>query len=259
MICIYKITSPSGKVYIGQTINLLRRMSSYKNLKCKSQKKLYSSFLKHGVKNHLFEVLEECLIDRLNERERYFQDLYNVISKNGLNLLLTKTNDKSGYFSEESRLRMSISQTGKKLSDITRAKMSDRIISEETNQKKRISMLGRKQTSEAIEKSRIARTGLKRTPEQIQRVRNARSYSETPIDVRKKISEANKGKFFSKETREKLSIAKRERSIKIILDTATGVFYNGTKEASVYSNYSEAHINKMITGSRTNKTNLIRV
>jgi hypothetical protein len=29
---IYKITSPSGKVYIGQSINIERRIKEYKNL-----------------------------------------------------------------------------------------------------------------------------------------------------------------------------------------------------------------------------------
>jgi predicted GIY-YIG superfamily endonuclease len=37
---IYKITSPTGKIYIGQTINLLGRIKSYKHLSCKNQRKL---------------------------------------------------------------------------------------------------------------------------------------------------------------------------------------------------------------------------
>lgn len=257
MICIYKITSPSGKIYIGQTVNFIRRKASYKNLKCKSQKKLYSSFIKYGFDNHLLEVLEECDIDKLNEKERYYQEKYNVTGKNGLNLLLTKTNDKSGLFSEESRFRMSISQTGKKLSESTRAKMSSRIVSEETRQKMRNSMKGKKQSLEAIEKSRIARTGLKRTPEQIERVRKNRTYSETPIEVRKKISDSNKGKIVTKETRQKLSIAKTERSLKYIINLESGIFHLGINEACLSYGISKGVLSKMLSGFRKNKTNLI--
>ena len=56
MIGIYKITSPTNKVYIGSSNNIFNRWCSYKNLKCLTQTKLYRSFLKHGVDNHVFEI-----------------------------------------------------------------------------------------------------------------------------------------------------------------------------------------------------------
>lgn len=46
---VYKITSPSGKVYIGQTINYKVRYAKYNNLNCKQQLRLYNSFIKNGV------------------------------------------------------------------------------------------------------------------------------------------------------------------------------------------------------------------
>lgn len=114
MIGIYKITSPSNKVYIGQSINIDKRFRSYKNLlHCKNQIKLYNSFLKYGVNNHTFEVVEECSVELLNERERYYQDFYNVLNC-GLNCLLTKTSDRSGKMSIESRLKMSSKLIGNK-------------------------------------------------------------------------------------------------------------------------------------------------
>ena len=39
MIGIYKITSPNGKHYIGQTTNYDKRYSAYKNHKCKMPKR----------------------------------------------------------------------------------------------------------------------------------------------------------------------------------------------------------------------------
>jgi len=119
MIGIYKITSPSNRVYIGQSINIEKRFKEYSILRnCKLQIKLYRSFLKHGVNNHKFEILEECLIEELNDKERYYQDTYLVL-KSGLNCYLTKSKSKTGKASEETKLKMSLNAgsfwKGKKL------------------------------------------------------------------------------------------------------------------------------------------------
>ena len=48
---IYKIVSPSEKIYIGQSINIEKRWEkNYKTLKCKTQTKLYNSLKKYGRK-----------------------------------------------------------------------------------------------------------------------------------------------------------------------------------------------------------------
>ena len=144
---IYKITSPSGRVYIGQSIDIDKRFNSYKRLyvKNKGQTKLHRSFVKHGVDNHTFEIIEECSIECLNERERFWQDHFDVI-ENGLNCKLTETNDKSGKVSNETLLKMSKASTGntnwlgKKHSQETKDKISKanlgRKHSEEVNKSK---------------------------------------------------------------------------------------------------------------------------
>jgi group I intron endonuclease len=115
MIGIYKITSPNNRVYIGQSIDIYRRFNDYRKINSiKKQPKLYNSLIKYGIDNHIFEIIEECAIELLNERERYFQDFYDVISENGLNSLLTKTNDKSGKLSEVHKKNISIGNIGKK-------------------------------------------------------------------------------------------------------------------------------------------------
>ena len=124
MVGIYKITNPSGKIYIGQSVNIDNRISSYKNLKCKNQTKLYRSLLKYTFENHIFEILEECNIEMLNERERFYQDFYNATSRNNLNCKLTKTNDKNGSLSIETKLKIGIGNKGKKVSLGSRKKMS---------------------------------------------------------------------------------------------------------------------------------------
>ena len=123
MICgIYKITSPTGKIYVGQSVNIHKRWSKYKRLECINQRRLYNSFQKHGVKNHIFEIIEECEKENLNKKERHYQDLYNVLDK-GLNLTLT--NDENGYkvITEETRLKIKLSRLGTKHSDESIEKM----------------------------------------------------------------------------------------------------------------------------------------
>jgi group I intron endonuclease len=106
MIGIYKIISPTNRVYIGQSIDIYKRFEGYNSVQnVKNQKKLHSSFLKHGVENHVFEVIEECTTELLNERERYWQEYYNVI-KNGLNCKLTNTIEKKQLHSSFTKLKI---------------------------------------------------------------------------------------------------------------------------------------------------------
>jgi len=104
---IYKIVSPSNKVYIGQTVDSVKRFSKYKKGDCEKQTRLNNSFLKYGFENHKIEIIENCNIDLLNERERYWQDYYNVLGINGLNCKLTKSSDKSAIISNDTRLKLS--------------------------------------------------------------------------------------------------------------------------------------------------------
>lgn len=54
---IYKLTAPNGKCYIGQSIELKRRMSRYRAKACKQQRHLYNALKKHGWKNFTVEFL----------------------------------------------------------------------------------------------------------------------------------------------------------------------------------------------------------
>jgi len=121
---IYKITSPSGKIYIGQSNNIEYRFNQYKRLQCKTQTKLYNSLIKHGFSFHLFEIITICDEKELNEKERYFQDMFNCISKNGLNCRLTQVGDKQGQLSEETKRKISNSNKGKARSQEVRDKIS---------------------------------------------------------------------------------------------------------------------------------------
>lgn len=68
---IYKIISPSGNIYIGQSINIFKRFKQYLTLgnNIKKQPILYNSFLKYGVENHKFEIITECGLGELDQLE----------------------------------------------------------------------------------------------------------------------------------------------------------------------------------------------
>jgi group I intron endonuclease len=111
---IYKITSPTGKIYIGQSENIKMRWYKYSKLHCKRQTTLYNSFLKHGVENHQFDIIEYCTPDELNCSERFWQDIFEVIKSSGLNGVLTVCGEKRYVASEDTRKRISESLQGDK-------------------------------------------------------------------------------------------------------------------------------------------------
>lgn len=131
---IYKITSPIGKVYIGQSIDIGSRIKKYKNLNCKKQIKLYLSLKKYGVSTHIFEIVEICDIEKLNEKERFYQDKY-ISYKNGLNCRITGTDEKSGHITNEAKNKISVFNKGKIISENVRLKMSKSKIGKQSHRK----------------------------------------------------------------------------------------------------------------------------
>jgi group I intron endonuclease len=79
MICIYKITCiNNNKVYIGSSSNIKNRWFRHKsNLKYNcSNPNLQNSYNKYGFNSLLFEVIEECNINDLIERETFWANKY---------------------------------------------------------------------------------------------------------------------------------------------------------------------------------------
>lgn len=79
MIGIYKITNKiNNKIYIGQSIDIKRRWRAYKNpyKDRKHNSLILDAIEKYGIDNFLFEVIEECEKEQLNEKERYWIQFY---------------------------------------------------------------------------------------------------------------------------------------------------------------------------------------
>ena len=72
----------NGKRYIGQSVNIARRWSAHIY-----QKECIDFDLvlrEKGITHFTFEVLEECTVDKLDEREQYWINYYNSYD-NGYN------------------------------------------------------------------------------------------------------------------------------------------------------------------------------
>lgn len=91
MIGIYKIENLiNNKVYIGQSRDIFKRWNSHKNTATNPNKQeydypLYRAFRKYGLKNFSFQVLEECSVEQLNEKENYWIKYYNSSGRLGYN------------------------------------------------------------------------------------------------------------------------------------------------------------------------------
>ena len=88
---IYKITNLiNNKCYIGQTIkNIEERWNRHKRDAFNKKNynynyPLYKAFRKYGLENFSFEIIEECNISELNEKEIYWIQYYDSY-KNGYN------------------------------------------------------------------------------------------------------------------------------------------------------------------------------
>lgn len=121
---IYKITSPSNKIYIGQTINFQVRYYDYLVNPLKEQPRLKNSFNKYGFENHKFEIIEECSIEQLDERELYWGEYYNVLGKNGL---VCRLGHGKGKLRNSTKNKISKSLMGKKQSKETIDKRVEKI------------------------------------------------------------------------------------------------------------------------------------
>jgi group I intron endonuclease len=135
---IYKITSPSGKVYIGQTIDIIRRKSKYKRLSCKQQPKIYNSIVKYGWENHIFEVIDKIdyNIHLLNDREIFWIKEYNSFN-DGLNLTAgghsKEVSEETKEKIRQSKLGRPSPNKGKKMTDEQKKKISQKMLGNTNN------------------------------------------------------------------------------------------------------------------------------
>lgn len=185
--CIYLITNlANGHMYVGQASNKDKRFKEHvKTLSGNYHCNVYlqRSWNLFGKECFRFEVLEECSIENLNDREQHYIDIlnpeYNMAPVAGSMLNYKHT--------KEARANMSKAHIGKSHhTEEHKKKLSERMKGNQWNK-------GRKQSIQ-IEAMRMATKGKPKSAEQ-----------------KAKMSASQKGRVFSEETKRKMSEAARRR------------------------------------------------
>jgi group I intron endonuclease len=246
----------SRKVYIGQAQDLRYRWRKHKErLKRGNHPNphLQSAWNKYGAKTFKFQVLEYCPIDKLDEREQHFLDIY-IPKGICYNIASDAVSPMRGrIMSAETRRRVSEAHKGnkyclgKKPSEETRRKLSEAMkrrpppepISEETRYRLSESHKRKSPSPETRAKLSAINKGKKLTPEH-----------------RAKIGSSNSGKIASIEARRKMSeSAKRRVAKQFILTDPNGIEYSimGLCRWCRENGFDQSRMSKIIKNGGTYK------
>jgi len=214
---IYKITNTlDGKLIIGQSNDIKGRWRGYKS---ELRRNIYhnpylqSAWNKYGEQNFTFEILLECPKENLNEEEiRLIKEYksnnrdfgYNLEDGGNNNFHPEETREKlrkawnyDKHFTEETKAKISKSNTGKAVSKEHRLKISK-------------ANTGKHHTEESKRKLREFRNGKKMSEESKQKISKAMSGENNPFFGKHLLGEDNPnfGKHHSEESKQKISQAK---------------------------------------------------
>lgn len=88
---IYKIENLiNHKIYIGQSIEIEKRWQ--KHLNAKDNFVIHKALQKYGKENFSFQIIEECDLLDLDNKEQYWINYYNSLIPNGYNMILGGSN-----------------------------------------------------------------------------------------------------------------------------------------------------------------------
>ena len=141
MIGIYKITNTiNGKCYIGQSVNIERRLEFHKKLLSYGNhpnNHMQNSVNKYNIDNFTFEIIEECDKSKLSDRERYWISHYNSMNE-GYNMTSGGENIPGWQQTDEVRLKISEAlkiNNPMKRKEVSKKANSDRIWLETSREK----------------------------------------------------------------------------------------------------------------------------
>lgn len=243
---IYKHTSPSGKIYIGQTSNYEKRCSEHRTPtnKCLAFSK---AIKKYGWDNFSHEILKENLtIGEANYWEEFYICELNTLSPNGYNIAF------GGYnrtHSEQTRRKLSESRKGYVFSDSHKDNISRRLkgrkLPEEVCKKMGDSRRGIKRTGVALEKlldTIEKQRGVPKPKHVIDAMRRGRIGKKQSDEARRKISVASK--IYANSEKAKLIYSENHPRKKPV--SIDGVKFDSIKLASVSLEISYYFIKKRI-------------
>jgi len=179
---VYKLTcSTNGKIYIGKTVSLSKRLNAHKNCKQRPSRMCYfqHAIIKYGWDSFIVEILEILEIvenfdkrrDNLTllEKESFYIKLFDSTNKEkGYNICNYSTDGTGilrGPRSEETKRKIGQANRGNIISDDHKNKLRQfnlgKSHSEETKEKIRVGNLGKKHSEETKQKMKILRQARK--------------------------------------------------------------------------------------------------
>lgn len=158
MVGIYKVTNLiNGKCYVGQSKNIQRRFWEHRCISHEGNKNLRKDLIQFGKENFSYDVIEECSIEQLDEKEKFW------ISK--INPEYNTYNGGKAAFSVSEHIREQLRLAGKRQWNEMSKEEKEKVIkynlkgprighsvSESAREKLRKANLGKKQSEETLQK-----------------------------------------------------------------------------------------------------------
>ena len=206
---IYRIRHiETGMSYIGQTVNLQKRIRNHFNGNCPDCRYIHNAIQKHGKDAFTWEIICEVSDELLTALEICYIQVLRTLNPNGYNL---REGGANGKPSAETRKRQSEAQKRREPdSPETRRRKS-------AGQKRRAPY-----SPETMKRKSEAQKGKKHTPESKRQMSQSRMGNRNRIgakhspETRRRIGQASKGRRHSPETRQRIaksvSLARRKKS-----------------------------------------------
>lgn len=204
---IYKYTSPSNKMYIGQTIHEHVRYMRHKRIE--GDNKFHRAIKKYGFENFTYEVIftidnedRKRVKEKLDFMERYYIRKYDSLN-NGYNITAGGEGG-SGKHTEEFK---------KMMSDKMRENNPAWNMTDEWRKNIGISQKGKKMSDKfkRLTSERMKSNNPMKNPEVAAKMSASQKGKRLSEEHKKKISESNKGRIFSEDTKSKISTASKNR------------------------------------------------
>lgn len=171
---LYRLTSPSGKVYIGITKNVYTRwqqhvLDAHRGSKCT----LHKAIRKYGFDNFKKEILVTSTLSYVKEMEVKAIAAYSTMVPAGYNMTAGGDGTAGYIFTDEDKMKIGLVQKGRKHSEESKRLRSEKLkglpLSEATRQKLKDAWLRRRvekpTTVETKRKLSLASTGRKHSAE----------------------------------------------------------------------------------------------
>ena len=194
---IYKLThKDSGKVYIGQSKHLKRRLNEHKRCENSEDKKGSQSVVRRAIKKYSFDAFDFEIIlycqegEYMNMIETKLIQFYDCLVPKGYNV---RDGGNKVFMSEEGRKRISKANSGRIVSEETRLKLSEsgkkaylnNPRGDEWNQKLSIALIGKKKSEEHILKiSERRKEFIKNNPNSVKNMLGKKHSDETKQKMR---------------------------------------------------------------------------